>query len=316
MTVGMNRLNQMFRDFKVAEDVGKMMELRRFEVEFEVYGTVYWENGQRNYLVSKNETILCKQIAELEIQNKYPLPLQVWREKCLVPAGWDEEIEQQIKVHFCQALQKNYPAALWEAIVIVAEEKENDDGVRILEPIQEYLDGIFQAELLQLFEGLLNILYLRKNLSQRSFYAYRAWLVEMRQEMINDIAAKDVFDKVFFGFSYQKKTEEIHYVVNASQQFIEEKRLSILLEENVAVTPVFSKKCWYNYDYRLHQARKDFENRLRELYCADYFNILNKIHTLPVAVDITAYQEKQKQFQTEKTLCVWKRLGKQWGVVQ
>ena len=40
MTVGINRLNQMFRDFKVAEDVGKMMELRRFEVEFEVFGTV------------------------------------------------------------------------------------------------------------------------------------------------------------------------------------------------------------------------------------------------------------------------------------
>ena len=77
MTVGMNRLNQMFRDFKVAEDVGKMMELRRFEFEFELYGTVYWENEQRNYLVSKNEAVICKQIAELEVRNKYPLPLQV-----------------------------------------------------------------------------------------------------------------------------------------------------------------------------------------------------------------------------------------------
>lgn len=316
MTVGMNRLNQMFRDFKVAEDVGKMMELRRFEFEFELYGTVYWENEQRNYLVSKNEAVICKQIAELEVRNKYPLPLQVWREKCLVPAGWDEEIEQQVKVHFCQALQKNYPIALWKAIIAVAEGKENDNGTNILDPIQEYLDGIFQAELVQIFEGLLNLLYLRKNLSQRSFHAYCDWIAEMQQEMINNIVIKDVFSKAFYGFAYQKDAADIHYVVNASQQFIEEKRLKVLLEEDTLVTPVFCKRCWYNYDYRLNQVRKDFQDELQKLYGKSYFKVLNKIYDLPVAIDVTGYQEKQEQFQTEEILHMWKILGRQWGVIK
>lgn len=316
MTVGMNRLNQMFRDFKVAEDVGKMMELRRFEIEFELYGTVYWENGQRNYLASKNATMICKQIAELEVQNKYPLPLQVWREKCLVPAGWDEEIEQQVKVHFCQEMQRNYPIALWRAIDAVAEGNENDDGTNILDPIREYLEGIFQSELLQIFEGLLNILYLRKSLSQRSFQSYCDWIVEMRQEMINDVVVRDIFCKIFYGFAYQKGTDDVCYVMNASQQLIEEKRLKVLLREDMLVTPVFCKKYWYNYDYRLNQVRKDFENELRQLYSKSYFEVLNKIDDLPVAVDVAGYQEKQKQFQTEKTLDVWKKLGRQWGVVK
>ncbi len=315
MTVGMNRLNQMFRDFKVAEDVGKMMELRRFAVEFELYGTVYWNNGQRNYLVSKNADMLCKQIRELEVRNKYPLPLQVWHENCLVPAGWEEEIEQQIKVHFCQALQKKYPAMFWEAIVAVAEGKENDNGTAVLDPIREQLDGVFREEWLQTFHGLLNLLYLRKNLSQRSFLIYSEWLQEMRQEMVDTVAEKDTFCKNFFGFAYQEKDSQIHYVVNASQQFVQKKRTDMMLMSSNIITPIFSKKCWYNYDYRLEQARKDFEREMRTLYDEKYFAILKEIAALPLAVNAVRYRDKMQQFSMEEVGNVWKLFGRQWGIV-
>jgi len=312
----MNRLNQMFRDFKVAEDVGKMMELRRFEVEFELYGTVYWENGQRYYLVGKNEAVICQQISELELRNKYPVPLQIWREKCLVPAGWDEEIEQQVKIHFCQALQETYPKIFWEAVFSVVDGKENDSGTTILDPLQEQLDGRFQEDELQLFCGLLHLLYLRKNLTERSFQAYGQWLEEVRQEMINNIAEKDIFSKEFFGFAYQKEDNSICYVINASQQFIQKKRMEIILKKEGMVTPIFYKKYWYNYDYRLEQVRKDFGDELRILYSKNYFAILKQIHALPITINGEAYQEKKQQLQTEKLRTAWEGLGRQWGIVE
>lgn len=314
MTVGMNRLNQMFRDFKVAEDVGKMMELRRFEVEFELYGTVYWDNEQRNYLVSKNADMLCRQIAELEVRDKYPLPLQVWRETCLVPAGWDEEIEQQIKVHFCQMLQKKYPKMLWESVVAVADGKENDNGTAVLDPIQEQLDGVFREEWLQIFHGLLSLLYLRKNLSKRSFLAYCEWMQEMQQEMVDTVAAKDIFCKDLFGFAYQEENMHIHYVVNANQQFLQRKRTDMMLTSNNIITPIFSKKYWYNYDYRLEQVRKDFEQEMRIIYDENYFTILKTIESLPLAVNSMIYRDKKQQFSTEETANIWKLFGRKWGI--
>ena len=58
MTVGIKQLNNMFRDFKVAEDVAKMVEMRRFAVEFTVYGSLFLEQGQRRYIISSDKNRL------------------------------------------------------------------------------------------------------------------------------------------------------------------------------------------------------------------------------------------------------------------
>lgn len=176
MTVGMRQMNQMFRDFKVAEDVGKMMELRRFETAFELYGTVYWDKGERCYLTSQKAELISKEIVRLEMQDKYPLPLQIWQGKALIPSGWEEAIVKMGKLNFCQALRQDYSTGLWHHIQAVAGGRENDSGINILEPLQEQLDGSFQADYLQLFYGLLRILYLRKNLTRQSLTKYQNWL--------------------------------------------------------------------------------------------------------------------------------------------
>ena len=317
MTVGMNRLNQMFRDFKVAEDVGKMIELRRFEIEFEVYGTVYWEENQRYYLVSKNEELLYGKRKELGKQNKYPLPVQIWREKRLVPAGWEEDIEQDVKINLCRYLQKAYPESFWENILSVADSTENDVGVKVLDPIQEQLEGIFQADQLQLFDELSLMLYLRKNLTKNSYCNYQKWLKEIQQEMINDIKTKDIFSKKLFGFAYQKQGEQIQYQLNASQRLILEKRERLLCQNDILVAPVFYQKIWYNYDYRLEQARNDFREKMKYLFDNNYFSTLQKIKQLPITVDQKLYFEILKNYQDNGNHILaeaWSAMGREWGI--
>ena len=54
MTVGMKQMNQMFRDFKVAEDVARMMEMRRFAVEYTMYGTMFFQDEKKLYKISNS----------------------------------------------------------------------------------------------------------------------------------------------------------------------------------------------------------------------------------------------------------------------
>lgn len=317
MTVGMNRLNQMFRDFKVAEDVGKMMELRRFEVEYEIYGTVYWQDKTRHYLVGKNEDLLYSQIKQLSIEETYPLPLQVWHERTLVPAGWDEQIEQTVKIHFCRALRNQYPEDLWNNIEYVTKERRNDTAVAILDPIKESIEGIFCEDYLQLFNGLVDMGYQRRNITQRSFQIYMDWLKEERQNMINDIANKDLFSKDFYGFAYKDKTGRLHYFYNANQHLMDGKHYEQQKRGNL-VTPLFHKKYWYNYDYKLEHVREDFKNQLKKLYTEDYFAILKTMRNLDVNINEAVYLDVLNGYSLDENATqiadAWRWYGYQWGV--
>lgn len=318
MTVGMNRLNQMFRDFKVAEDVGKMMELRRFEVEFEIFGTVFWQDGTRHYLVSKSEDTLYQQIAPLALENMYPLIMQTWHESLLVPAGWDEEIEQTVKVHFCKALQKNFPESFWKNVEDVTRGITDDSATAILDPLQEQLDGVFNADLLQLFESLLDLVYLRKNLTKRSYHMYSEWLKEVRQEMVDDVITKDLFSKDLYGFAYEDGSGRFSYHLNASQRVAHEKR-DKHQKEGCLVTPIFHKKYWYNYEYRLVHVRADFKEELKRLFDGAYFDILRRITTLNVAVNANLYRAVLQDYCAHEDAAplaeAWKDFGRQWGIV-
>lgn len=316
MTVGMNRLNQMFRDFKVAEDVGKMMELRRFEVEFEIFGTVYWQDGKRHYLVSKSEDTLYYQLEPLALQDTYPLALQTWHESALVPAGWDEEIEQTIKVHFCHSLHDIYPEGFWHNIEKVTEAAINDSATQILDPLQDLLDGVFDSDQIQLFEGLLNRAYLRRNLTRRSYQMYAEWLREIRQEMVDDVVTKDVFNRELYGFAYQAENGKIQYYLNASQRLMHEKQEKHQKLGHL-VTPIFQKKYWYNYDYRLDQVRVDFRELLKQLFNEEYFNMLSRLAALNVSVDTIVYNEILAMYHEQDNVTLmnaWENLGYQWGI--
>ncbi len=316
MTVGMNMMNQMFRDFKVAEDVKKMMELRRFEVEFEIYGTVYWKNGCRHYLISKKEEIIYQQILELEIEDCYPLPMQIWTERLLVPAGAENDIETLIKLHFAKDLKKKYPSWLWEKISTITKNFENDDGKEILDNMKENMEGRFQADQLQIFKSLLLKLYLRKNITRMAFEKYFNWLREEEQEMIDNITSKDIFEKTFFGIAYKIGEGNIQYVINASKQVIFAKINKLEQNKNVVISPIFQKKYWYNYDYRLEDVRKDFKALLEKLYNIEYFIQLEKIQKLLVVVDLGEYNKVQESLKNNIILQnVWRKLGFQWGII-
>ena len=316
MTVGMRQMNQMFRDFKVAEDVGQMIKLRRFEVEFEMYGTVYWDGKQRHYLISSNVDTIYNQVALLLSEGNSPLIPHIWHESALVPGGWEEEIAQSIKVIFSKALQEDYIEEYWQKIEGLTNENTNDDGVKILNPLKEALEGVFNKDYLQLFEKVLQKIYMRCNLTNSSYDFYRQWLKEMRQDMIDDTVEKDIFTKDFYGFAVKSENTKMQVFANANRHSIYEKYWQYALNGDLLVTPMLHKQVHYNYDYRLNQVRNDFLEQLSFIFNESCCEMLKQIDQLPVVVDMVQFYNQMNYYQKTHKILVrdWAIQGWRWGI--
>ena len=108
MTVGMDKLNTMFRDFKVAEDVAKMMELRKFEVEYTMYGSMFLENGKTKYIVSGKDDKVVSFMNDRRNFVKYPFPMMKHTVKTTVPSGAEEDIARMVKVNLGKMMRDSF----------------------------------------------------------------------------------------------------------------------------------------------------------------------------------------------------------------
>ncbi len=325
MTVGMAQLQQMnmsfqmaHRDFKVAQDVGKMIELRRFEIEFEVFATAYWEDGRRHYRVSKEENPMYEELVKLSLEEKFPLPLQVYRDRRLLPAGMEEEISTQVKVDCCKQLRDTYPEELWIKLGEASKGRYNDAAVTLLEGAQEKIEGLFDERLITMFETLVESCFLRRNLTPRSYRHFMNWVAEERQEMLDSVVERDIFSKVFYGIAYRESPDgPIKYAMDASQRTVAEQRRKLEGISGAIATPIYRRKFWYNYDYRLVDVRRDFKAELASLFDEKFFVFLDKMYALPSAIDQDAFVAECAYFEEAglpECLEAWKTQGRRWGV--
>lgn len=201
----------------------------------------------------------------------------------------------------------------------VAAGRFNDDGYGILEPLRDSLEGSFDADRLQMFDALVNRLYARRNLTPRSYRYFGSWLSEERNYMVENLAKHDVFKKDMYGFAYRGEGGRTQIIVDSVRETVSNRCLEIERAGNGVTTPLFKKTCWYNREYRLPQARKDFKIELEKLYDDAYFDLLARVDGLPVAVDEEAYRRNLNALQSQDNdalRVVWEDRGRQWGVLR
>lgn len=317
MTDPVLRVNRIFRDDEETDYVGIVRALRGFEVEFEVYGTVYWKDGQRNYLVSANAETLNDHVTRLSREGCYPVPPQIYSERMLVPAGCDSELEEQVKLNCCRRLRATYPPSFWDHARDVADGRGNDSALPLLSDVRDRLKGVFDADSLQLFEALVNRAFLRRNLEQHSYAALMAWLEEERRCMADDGFERSLFVKDMYGFATRDANGTIRVAMDSVRMNAEGKRRDSARKDTGTVTPLFHARVGYNRNYRLVDARNDFKARLASLFDGEYFALLEKLDALPVAVDIAGYQRECERLSTAgdaELLELWKHYGRQWGI--
>lgn len=289
MTVGMNMMNTLFRDFKVAEDVGKMMSLRRFEVEFTVYGCLFARDGKRQYLISDDEANIYDAISQQGFLDYYPLPIVHLTNQCLVPSGCEEDICQQTKLQLAKYLQSSYSYDFLTRFYKLADIKPNNEAEPLLALLAEKLWGRYHHDWLTLFQGLVDRAYCRKNLNFENYCKHYNWIQMEQRQMDNDGQKKEQFVKILYGMGYQGDDSTTIVYLNADKNMIDH-LIKTKRRQGYLTSTLLAKTYGYNYDYRLEDARKDFKKYLQKIFNEHYFMLIKELEHCVVAIDLLAYQ--------------------------
>lgn len=305
----------MFRDMQVAQDVGRMAELGRYDREFTCYGFMYWAGQQRHYVISSSDDRLYDQALALSRAGYWLTPIASCSQICHVPAGCEEELSREVKIALARTLQTNYPLAFAEAVNHLAALPPTDAAAPILETLREQLEGHYDRDALDLFATLVESAWQGKTLTAATNQVFQHWLAQNQKDMADDIFTKDIFERTFYGFAYES-SGQYRYKINANRGALFRLKQQLMLNR-VWTTPIIAKTFWYNYSYRLADARAAFENYLRQQMENGYLDYVRKLTGLPSAISQAACQKTsaivQKRFSAEaqQTLSL---LSGQWHV--
>lgn len=291
MTVRMDQMNTMFRDFKVAEDVAKMMEMRRFETEYTMYGRMFFENSERRYIISSSEDKIIDIAENRQNFAKNPLPVIKHTLRINVPAGNEEEITRFVKLKLAEIIRNSYTAEFLEQFLYLCQTPHDNAADEILSELAERLAGVYRKDNLQLFEGMLDMAYQAKHLLTDCYERYVKWLSEEYKQMEDDPLPTEQFIKNMYGIGYKQDGKYKTYL-NAEKGKVYQKKYA-LEKSGILASQVWSKECGYNYEKTLSDIRKEFDDHLKEEFDATYFAYLAKIKSLPTAINAADFAKWQ-----------------------
>ena len=247
-----------FRDIQVMEDVSKKAALGYFDVEFTMYGCAYLDPEQDKvyYKVSSKSEEIYSFIEESAKEGIYPSKVETMTVKCPVPLGARELIANDVKKELAKELQKKYSKEFLAALHQAAEDVCVDTAATLLWKRADELEGVFDEELLNRFEELVEYSYSCLKVSKGSYAALLRWIAAERQSMEDSFVSKDKLEKTFYGFGYIENGK-LKYFTNANRSHVYEKLFS--LEQNgVFVLPLYQKTYWYNFSANLRDITQRF----------------------------------------------------------
>lgn len=316
MTVGIKQLNNMFRDFKVAEDVAKMVEMRRFAVEFTVYGSLFLEHGQRRYIISSDKDQIHDHAQQRAYLEQYLLPIMKHTKMTTVPAGCEEDIAQLVKLELACKLRESYSPEFLLGFDRLAQTPAEDSAASILDELADRMQGLYRPDNLLLFIGLMDRALVRKCLRRETSVRYEQWLAQEGQEMANDPMPRDRFHKTLYGLASRKAEGPIKVYYNAEKSKMIDKKAQLTAQGQLT-TPLYAKTYWYNYDRTLGDVRREFEQYLQELFDETYFTYLARIEALPSVIDPASFDALLQKCQQEGDTSACEALHDyqaRWGV--
>lgn len=285
-------IRSMYRDVLVALDIGKKAEMCYYDVEMTAYGSVYLKNGERNYLLSMDAAKVYDFLENAVLDDLYPAVIAENFFKKPIPRGFKELLELDLKKDTAKNLQRQYSAKFLGELQDLADNMQQDSAAEML---GEYMDSIkytFDRMEFDLFESTLVWAMNHKKLGKKDYLILLQELNEERNSISNELRPHDVFNQTFYAVGYEVNGR-IEYIYDARKEYVYKKKVALELD-GVLVSPIIEETLFYNYKYRLFDARKDFINSLPKIFHDSYWRLLRNIKELPAKMTMQEFQTVAK----------------------
>lgn len=275
---------EFFRDMQVSMDVGKMVELGKFDKEFTAYGCAYLQNGEVYIPVSEHAETIYRIREKKQLEGIYPSNVVDYHITTKVPAGAIDDIWEEVKWSLGEQLLNAFPKQYLDILNTIGNLPPEDNMHLVLEDLKTRIEGLFAKDILALFDAIVVECYLSKQLDNKHFKELKSWSDNIWRQMEDDPEIKDIHSRTLNGFAYLEN-EKIKYKVNAQYVHVVKSR-QILRSQGILTTPIYSEMCWYSTQSQFPAKRQAYDKKLKEF--------------MEVTMEIMCYLEKQKSFSGRK----------------
>lgn len=285
------------RDMRCAADVGRMAELGRFDVQFDVYGSAVQEqDGRIYYRATGDEEKLYGYMQQKRLTEAlYFTPITPLSKRSKVPAGMKEQLLQETKYALMKRMKQDYEVSGYFALMRPFFQIEANDGaLAVLEAYQEQIDGHFDDGELQLFLGAAWMAYEAKVLTAAGYQRLRRWHDATRRQMADDPIVADNLERTFYGFVYQKADGGRACVLDAQRMTVVHQREAKLLQGCLA-GPVMEKTYWFQQFDQLNAIRQSYREWLWNGQDGAYFQLLQAIKDSPGVIQRAQLQQVREK---------------------
>lgn len=316
MTVDLSTMMDL-RDVQVALDVAKRAELGWFDVEFTMYGCAYLKDGQRFYTISSEAEKIYDCIAANYSKEIFSSLICSFSEKYPVPTGMQEYIALDIKKELAKDMSNKYPKEFFLYLNKLAKEVTQNTAKEFLDEILFETESCFDEKRISFFENMVDFFYEARKINETYYKKYTNWIREERKNMEENIICKDIFEKTFYGIAYLEQ-DNVKYFVNARKDTVYQKKYE-LETQNIFSSFILSETYYYNYDLKIPQVKKSFEELIRKMFDRKLMEKLNEIISANSSISkedykkILVYTKEHFGSEAEKTV---KHYGSKWGILK
>ena len=265
------------------QEVNQMYDLGCFAEQFVSYATACLIDKQGYYFVSDQAEHVYQFCQEKLRDDSYCLPVEKITRSALVQSGHRQDLRQQFKLEAAQTIRAENALSAVQTIASLAS-VANNVAAEVLERLQKSLNGCFDAEILQIFEGLLDEAFAARKVTPLTFWNFQKWLMEIKRDLAKDRITHDVHERIYSGFAFVQADGALGYYYNAVMAMTLERRCLMQCQKKL-VTPIFQKRYCFRDTNQLNAITEDFKATLRKRLDANYLAILRLLHQLPGPVE-------------------------------
>ena len=306
------------KDVKSADMVRTLAEMNYYKKDCTVFG-YSWVNheGKRMYRMSENETMIFHAF-DVDLLEHYSMtPVQKFITRELITEENQEELYFLQKLKLAQKMREEFDAQYFDCLRIMQEYAPDEQAVSLLEDWQEEIDGYFDEDELQLFEGAVGDAYIAKHLPKWKYDKMQIWIKQVRKQMSGRLQQNDAYERIFYGFAYKKAGEDHYsYIYNANKTALCN-QIKELDEQRIWHTPVYHRRYWYNRSTELPSIRKQFVADMKELMNGTYLNRMEKLQNLPSAIPQDLWNEEAAKLKKNCSEAAWtgaKYWASRWNI--
>ena len=303
------------RDVQMAQEIRSLAALGVFPKGVLVYGLVYYQHGQRQYMVTADPAKLISFLNDVENRRLFPTPIESYAERLIIPEGEEEDVTNRIKLKLVRKLQDAYPA---EVFAVLDQLHARKGGQLIDVQLQQYrseLESVFDGDKIKAFRDLCTKAYLRGNVSELTYRQLIGWCEKRLARLAEDIPPVGNKEKYFYGMAVLENHAVSRCIINANLSCIYEEKCK-LEQQGKVVTAWHEKLFAMERQESLRGVQQQMADFLKTIYDDTMIGYIEYLEQLPHAVAAETFRDALVQVQAygEKAEALLQYYGKVWGL--